>query len=74
MSEETRRIVNALIFALAAAVAVLGTVGEPHGVLAWVGLVVSAFLTGYGKYSTSTKLIEPNREVWTEEQRKARLG
>lgn len=74
MSEDTRRYVNAAIYAAAAVVAVIGTAGQPHSVLAWVGLVATAFLTGYAKYSTFSKLIEPNRDIWTAEERAKRLG
>lgn len=74
MNQETRRILNAALYAAAAVVAVVGTAGQPHSVLAWVGLVATAFLTGYGKYSDGANVVMPNREMWTAEERAKRLG
>lgn len=71
---DTQRILRALAYALTVAAAVYGTVGQPTNWLGWAGLVLGAMVTGWGKYSTSTKLIRPNRTTWTQEERDRELG
>lgn len=70
MQLDVKRILYAVSFAALTVGTVLGTLGEPKGWLGWMGLVFTALLTGYGKYSTSTELIKPDRQIWTEERRK----
>lgn len=44
--------------------------GLPKDYAGWAGLVLAVLWSGYGKGSTNTKLIMPNRDVWSEDQRR----
>lgn len=71
---DTRRILRASAYALGVVSAVYGTVGAPTTKVGWAGFAVGAFLTAWGKYSTSTKLIGPDRTTWTQDERDRELG
>ena len=43
--------------------------GVPETWQQWVLAICTAIAGGYGKYSTSTRLIMPNREPWPNERR-----
>lgn len=65
---DVSRVLRAISYAVAAVAAVLGTVGAPTTWQGWVGFVLMALVAGWGKYSTSTRLVHPNREVWEGEE------
>lgn len=71
---DVHRILRAAAYALTVAAAVYGTVLAPDTWMKWVALIAGALVTGWGKYSTSTKWIAPNRTTWTQEERDRELG
>ena len=48
--------------------------GLPKDEAGWAGLLLAVLWSGYGKGSTNTKLIGPNRSEWTEDERRAAAG
>lgn len=65
----TQRILTALAYAVVAVVAALQT-GLPTTTEGWIGMVVLAVTTFWGKFSSNTTLIAPSRAAWTEQERK----
>ena len=65
-----QRIIVALVYALAAVAATIQGTGIPETPEAWIGLAVTLVVTFWGKFSSSTTIIAPNRAAWTDQQRK----
>jgi hypothetical protein len=57
----SQRILNAAIYTVVAVLAAFQATGLPQTTEAWVGLAVLAVTTFWGKFSTSTRLVFPNR-------------
>lgn len=69
-----QRIIVALVYAVGIVIAAFQATGVPQTTEAWIGLVI-AFVTGFwGKFSSSTTIIAPNRTAWSAEQRKVEGG
>jgi hypothetical protein len=56
-----QRIIVALLYALAGLGAVIQTSGLPHTPEAWIGIVVAFGVAFWGKFSSSTTVVSPNR-------------
>jgi hypothetical protein len=68
------RLFNALVFGLATTAVQLGAIDWPATAQAWVGVAGIFLIAFYGKYSTSTALLTPDRKPWTEDEKRAVLG
>ena len=55
------RIIVALLYAVGLVGTQLATIGTPTTVEAWIGLVVTFLVGFWGKFSSSTTVISPNR-------------
>lgn len=64
------RILTALGYAVLAAVAAIQVSGMPTTVEGWVALVGAAVVAFWGKFSTNTRVLAPNRVMWSDVQRK----
>jgi hypothetical protein len=72
--ESLFRIGKALIYAIIAAGGVIQAGGAPKTAEGWIGLVITSIVAGWGKYSSSTTLIAPNRTPWTNQERIEHVG
>lgn len=73
---EWDRVLKALMFGLVTAItpfAVKGAEAVPHRWEDLVVLVAVALIASYGKYSSSTTLVAPNRTNWDAQVRAAKL-
>lgn len=70
---DMQRILTALGYAVVALVGAYQASGPPATAEAWGGLIVLAITTFWGKYSSSTTVIAPNRQVFTPEERAAKF-
>ena len=66
---QQQRILVALGFGLSAAVGSLQINGLPNTLDGWIGVAIVFVVAAWGKYSSSTSIIGPHREVWTPERR-----
>jgi hypothetical protein len=66
-----QRLLAAAIFAVVTFVGILQTSGMPKDLAGWVTAVVTALVAGYGKYSSNTTILAPNRAEWTPAERAA---
>lgn len=66
----TQRIIVSLAYALSAMGAAFQASGIPTTPEGWIGLVMAGIVAFWGKFSSSTTVIAPNRAPWTEEERK----
>lgn len=66
----TQRIIVSLVYAISAMAAAFQATGTPQTVEAWIGLIVAGVVAFWGKFSSSTTIIVPNRAPWTEDERK----
>jgi hypothetical protein len=64
------RILTSLGYAVLAAVAAIQVSGVPTTVEGWVALASAAIIAFWGKFSTNTRIIAPNRAAWTPAERK----
>lgn len=74
MQTRGERIANAVVYMLIAIGGVLEASGVPKGMEGWIGMAVVAITAFWGKYSTSTRLMGPDRVVWPQEVRKVEAG
>lgn len=65
-----QRIVTAVCFGLVSALTAVQINGLPKTGEGWVALCVTCIVAGWGKYSSSTTILAPDRTVWTPEQRR----
>lgn len=65
-----QRIVVSLVYALSAMMAAFQTSGMPQTPEGWLALVMAGLVAGWGKFSSNTTVIAPNRAAWTETERK----
>ncbi len=68
------RIGKALVYAVVVAGGVIQTGGMPQTTEGWIGLVLTSIVAGWGKYSSNTTFLAPDRTPWTPEQRAQKLG
>jgi hypothetical protein len=66
-----QRIIVALVYAVGGLIAVLQGTGLPTTPEAWIGFVLSFIVGFWGKFSSSRTIVAMDRQVWTDEQRKA---
>lgn len=66
--------IGMLITQLIGIFAVGGVAAIPTDWKSWLVLICIAAQGGYNKYSSSTRMIAPNRKVFTEDERRATLG
>lgn len=76
-AEETtmgQRLLTSLIFGLTAALSALGASGIPATPEAWMS-ILGVFITAFwGKFSSNSTVLAPNRKEWTAEERAANGG
>ena len=66
----TQRIITALAYGISAAAAAITATGLPQTPEGWGSLAVTFGIAFWGKFSTNTRVFAPNRETWTDLQRK----
>jgi hypothetical protein len=64
-----QRIIVAIGFGLSAVLGSLQINGLPHDRDGWIGVAIVFVVAAWGKYSSSTTIVGPDREVWTPERR-----
>lgn len=65
-----QRIVVSLVYAISAMAAVHQAGGMPQTPEAWMALVMAGVIAFWGKFSSNTTVVAPNRAAWTPEERK----
>lgn len=66
-----QRIVVALAYAISVGMATWQATGTPETPEQWGGFVVAVIIAFWGKFSSNTTVVAPNRAAWTEQERKA---
>ena len=66
----TQRVIVALAYAISVAAAMWQASGTPETPEAWGGFIVAVVIAGWGKFSSNTTMVAPNRAAWTEQERK----
>jgi hypothetical protein len=66
----TQRVIVAVLYGLSAASAAITATGMPSTPEGWASLAVTFAIAAWGKFSSNTTVIAPNRAAWTPEQRK----
>ena len=68
------RLFNATMFGLATTAVQLGAMAWPETAQGWAGVAGIFLIAWYGKYSSNTTLVSPNRQPWSEDEKRAALG
>ena len=64
-----QRIIVAVGFGVSAVIASLQINGLPSTRERWLGVLIVFLVAAWGKYSSNTTIVGPDREVWTPERR-----
>ncbi len=69
------RVTNALIYALITGLGAIVAAGKiPNTYVEWCGLALAVTTAGWGKYTQDESLLSPNRQAWTDDQRRIAAG
>ena len=64
-----QRIIVAVGFGVSAVIASLQINGLPSTRERWLGVLIVFLVAAWGKYSSNTTIVGPDREAWTPERR-----
>ena len=65
-----QRILVSLVYAISAMVAAFQAGGMPATAEQWAALVMAGVIAFWGKFSSSTTVVAPNRAAWSDQERK----
>ena len=65
-----QRVIVSLVYAISAMAAAFQAGGTPQTIEAWMALVMAGVIAFWGKFSSNTTVVAPNRAAWTEQERK----